>query len=340
MQQFLLNLCAISVTSVSMAATIALNSVPDTVSHAFQSSGTCYTESAIGYNRTFIIEEGSGAWCGFCPSGIVFMETIKDNYPDIIRVVVHYNDVMQVTSATPLLQLFTEYPQLYVNRDLSIIPSKANAYETFEAYYNEKRFTMALMEVTNISIEDIYDDRMHFKAKARFAVDLNNDDSHYSMAFSITENGIGPYIQTNYYAGNRYGAMGGWERKGSAVPTVYEDVLRVYAEDSENNFPTQIKAEEEYEFETTIPLSDIQSEIFLLNAMIIDNTTGEIVNAKQVSVTKSAVETISDNNIEIVAEEYYNFNGIRIDKPLQGIFVKRTVFSDGHEYYSKVFINN
>lgn len=180
---------------------------------------------------------------------------------------------------------------------------------------------------------------MRIKAKARFAIDTNNDNNRYGIAFSITEDGMGPYLQTNNYAGNRYGEMGGWERKGTAVPTVYDDVLRVYAGGFggfTKIFPAQIKAQEEYEFETIVYNTSINSEEFFLNALIIDNTTGEIANAKQVATSKSAVQALSEDTARIAAEEYYNLNGIRVENPSEGIFIKRVVFTDGSEFHTKI----
>lgn len=82
----------------------------------------------------------------------------------------------------------------------------------------------------------------------------------------------------------------------------------------------------------------IQADDFFLNAMIIDNTNGEIMNAKQVSASKSSVESIWAYEAGIVAEEYYDLNGVRVEEPVHGIFIKRTVFGKGSKQYSKVLI--
>lgn len=317
-----------------------VNGQPNTAVNSTYSIKVNGIDPNVGYTRNFVVEEGTGTWCGFCPAGIVFMETMKDQYPEVIRVAVHYNDEMQVSSGSALLQMYTGYPQVYVNRALMITPSEADTYEVFDAYFNEYEQIPALMEVTDLTIEKLSERQMQIKAKARFAIDVENDE-RYGIAFSITQDDMGPYAQTNYYAGNRYGVMGGWEKKGSAVPTIYEDVLRVYTGGLSGYteiFPAQIKAEQEYEFETNVYVSSITSEDFLLNALIIDNTTGEIVNAKQVAATKSAVKGVSEANAERIAEEYYNLNGIRVEEPAQGIFIKRIMFSDGTEQHVKVVL--
>lgn len=316
-----------------------VNGQPNTSSGASRSVVVNCVDPNIGYFRNFVVEEGTGTWCGFCPSGMVFMETMKDEYPDIIRIAIHSNDQMLVSSSSVLMQMFNSFPQIYINRALKIIPSESDTYSKFDNYYENHIGIPALMEVTALDIEPISDRQMRIKAKARFAIDTNNDNNRYGIAFSITEDGMGPYLQTNNYAGNRYGEMGGWERKGTAVPTVYDDVLRVYAGGFggfTKIFPAQIKAQEEYEFETIVYNTSINSEEFFLNALIIDNTTGEIANAKQVATSKSAVQALSEDTARIAAEEYYNLNGIRVENPSEGIFIKRVVFTDGSEFHTKI----
>lgn len=298
-------------------------------------------DNAIGYTRNLVVEEGTGTWCGYCPAGIVFMETLKKEYPDVIRIAVHKDDRMAAPSSGALLNLFHNYPQIYVNRALKIMPSEEeDGISKFSSYYKEITEGMAMTEVTDLSIEELSDNQMRIKAAARFAVDTDNADNRYGIAFSLTEDGMGPYLQTNYYAGNRNGPMGGWERKGTAVPMVYDEVLRVYAGGLEGFgeiFPAQIKAEQVYEFETIVDCSDIDSENFFLTALIIDSPTREILNALQISATKSAVRDIYTDDIEIVTEDCYNLSGIRVEKPENGIFIRRTVFTDGSERYTKVY---
>ena len=296
----------------------------------------------VGYKRTFVVEEGTGTWCGWCPAGIVFMEMLKENYPDVIRVAVHANqgDPMEVRTAYPVISMFTGFPSLYVNRQLLLGPTSEDVNDTFDEYYSLLSRFPAPGEITALSIEPADGNKMTINAKARFAEDAENLDGRYGIVFSITEDGMGPYVQTNYYAGGAYGMMGGWGRKGSAVPTVYDDVLRVYAGGLggfDEIFPEAlIKAEQEYEFSTEVNCSTVYADDFVLNAYIVDNDNGEIINAMQVTGHHTGVEGISADAANVAAEEYYNLNGIRVEKPENGIFVKRTVMTDGSVRHSKI----
>ena len=48
------------------------------------------------FDRTVVIEEGTGTWCGWCIRGIVAMDYMKKTYGDkFLGIAVHVNDVMQ-----------------------------------------------------------------------------------------------------------------------------------------------------------------------------------------------------------------------------------------------------
>ena len=48
------------------------------------SSNTAKANVAVfskGFDRNLLLEEATGAWCGYCPAGMVMMENIKKTYP-------------------------------------------------------------------------------------------------------------------------------------------------------------------------------------------------------------------------------------------------------------------
>ena len=48
--------------------------------------------------RRVVVEEVTGMWCGYCPEGIVAMETLHERYPDeFIGVAVHYSDPLEIS---------------------------------------------------------------------------------------------------------------------------------------------------------------------------------------------------------------------------------------------------
>lgn len=94
-------------TLVLMALTIAL-------------TGMFATNTAEAAKRKMVVEDHTGAWCGFCPRGTESLEKLEDEFgDDVITVAVHNGDGMAIsTYQTPLAQMIglTGYPGGSVSR--------------------------------------------------------------------------------------------------------------------------------------------------------------------------------------------------------------------------------
>lgn len=295
-----------------------------------------------GYEHTLVVEEGTGTWCSWCPAGMVFMDWLAKDYPDVIRTAVHSNsgasaDPMMVTDSAPLVKLFPYFPSIYVNRSLQINPTADDAYDTFEEYVAYVNEFPAIAEITGLEVVEEQDNSITVAVKARFALDRDNTGNRYGVSFEILEDGVGPYIQYNGYAGGKEGPMGGWENEGARVQTIYNDVLRTLAGGltGYNMFPTEIKADQEYSFQIAISKGRLtKGKGFYLNALLTDNTTGEIVNARQITNGNTAVDAVAADQ-EVTAEEWFDLNGLRLQAPAKGICIKRTTFSNGSVRHTK-----
>lgn len=320
-----------------------VNGVENTSENASASVDILCMDPEVGYPRTYVVEEATGNWCGYCPSGIVFMEWLKANYPETIRVAIHggsSTEPMAVASAEELLYYYSGFPQVRVNRMLDLSPGNLTNCETAFANFTEYMSEIpSYAEITDLTYSDWTDTSVKATVKVRFAYDRDNAGKRYGISFSVCEDGVGPYMQTNYYAGNRNGKMGGWEKKGSQVATFYDDVLRELAGGvaGYNAFPEEIVTGTEYEFTTEINISKVTSPGFYLNAMVTDNNYGDIVAARQLIVgVPNAVEEIEAEN-GIVSETWYDLNGMRIETPA-GICIKRTTLSDGTVRHEKTIV--
>lgn len=232
----------------------------------------------VGYEKNIVVEEGTGTWCGYCPVGIVGMEYMKEKYTDgtYIPVAIHYNDRMVSRSYTPIAdEYFSVYPSAIINRD-------TYRFGVFspQAYLLEAAYTMAreIPAFASISAD------ANFSDSSRSSIDINTttsfaiqSDDSFSVAFAVTQDNVGPYDQTNYFANGSEGEMGGWENKPAEVSTYYNDVARGYYVAGEiDNTPN-----EEHPFSYTLPLDFLKEDkdSFTLVAMVINNATGDIENA-------------------------------------------------------------
>ena len=94
-------------TLVLMAITIAI-------------TGMFATNTAEAAKRKIVVEDHTGAWCGWCPRGMESLEKLEDEFGDeVIGVAVHNGDQMAIsTYQTPLAQMIglTGYPGGSVSR--------------------------------------------------------------------------------------------------------------------------------------------------------------------------------------------------------------------------------
>lgn len=295
-----------------------------------------------GYPRVNLIEEGTGTWCGWCPRGIVMMEYVNENYPDLFAgVALHSDDRMSVATVnTAIKKLFSGFPSAVVNRTTNLGDMSVDEIEEFVAIYGP---TPALLGFDNLEANVDMEGNIIVNAKVGTGFDINNGKDYYRLAFYLVENGMGPYSQTNYYAGGANGEMGGWESMGRSVDTIYNDVARYLAGGFygfANSLPTELVPGESYEYSTTFPVTSVKADEFELVAFIINNSTGEIANAKKISVENLyylGVDEIA-SGAETVAKKYYNINGVEVKDPANGIYIVRSILSDGTVKTSKTII--
>lgn len=321
---------------------VSVNGNPNQSKNAtFKYPVTC-VEREKCFDRVSIVEEGTGTWCQWCPAGIVFMEYLLHDYPAVIREAIHigmgqgYEDPMEVESAEPLFSLFSGFPSMYVNRSYLLYPTDGKVYDNFEAYIESLADMPNVVEITDLQVTETGENSIKVSTKARFALDIPGAGDRYGISFSIVQDKIGPYRQVNGYAGGK-NVMGGWEKKGRQVSTIYEDVLRILEGGSTGYvmFPDDVLEGKEYPFEMDIDTSSLEDRGFYLNALIIDNKTGEVANARQLIYGDTAVEGIAEDNTA-ASVEWYDLNGLRLDTPAKGVNIKRTVMTDGSVRYNKI----
>jgi hypothetical protein len=71
--------------------------------------------------RKLMIEEITGAWCGYCPRApIIYEKTIKPFYPQVMMVAIHTGDGMEITESKPLRDTYvTGVPTGFVSRGVA-----------------------------------------------------------------------------------------------------------------------------------------------------------------------------------------------------------------------------
>lgn len=255
--------------------------------------------------RTVVMEEYTGAWCGWCPRGAVAMEMLLEEYPEqFIPVAIHYGDVMQALTFFDLLSTYSGgFPGARLNRLKHVEPYYGSTKSTPFGIDSDMLPIIQSLTEASVDIESAEIDRETGKVKitssATFTVDCNLQEGPYCFSYVITEDGVNgkdlpasqrkDYLQSNYFANQNTSDanLTHLTKMGSYIETDFNHVAR-HAEDIlgiagslSGQFKAGDKLTHTYEFALPDNIKDL-SKCNLI-ALLVDKGTGEIVNAKQVA---------------------------------------------------------
>lgn len=310
-------------------------SVSDTVRYQVwvEANGVEYTPEkyeaiclAFKPDRKIVIEDGSGMWCGYCAIGIPAMEQMKTKYPDqFIGIVVHRDDLLDLEAYDEALNV-GNLPAARINRKyltshLMVVTEEngKKAYttlnggiETFFLKELEETVTPAALTLTG-AFTDATQQKITARADFRFALDYDRSD--FRIAFVLVENNV---TGEGFYQNNSYSAFdgdaGGLEKQPTRlINPVFQEVARgIYDFDGiPGSIPSQITAGENmsFDYELTVPEMSKGPQIVTNNlelvAMMIDATTGEIVNADKVMLgdPQGIASESADNKLKCIVRE-------------------------------------
>ncbi len=251
--------------------------------------------------KKVVIEEGTGTWCQWCPRGAVAMDQMFQTHPnDFIGIAVHNGDPMTVAEYDGGAN-FGGFPGCNVDRALLDQSVSSNL---FENYY-QQRIGLAVPAALSMTITGTTNKTIVANATFRTVFASAN----YRLGVIIIEDNVtgtaASYNQSNAYSGGANGAMGGFESLPNPVPAanmVYDHVGRALLggySGQANSIPTTITdgLAATYTFNYAIPSTSNSANMSAV-AILIDNATGEIVNAEKTSLSAANVnelETIGLN---------------------------------------------
>lgn len=253
--------------------------------------------------KVVLIEEGTGTWCGYCPRGAVAMDYMDQNHPTTFAgVAVHNGDPMTVTAYDNGAD-FSGLPGANVDR---VILGGDVSNNDFETYHNDRKdlIVPAGLDLT----ATINGNAITLNASATFRTPFTASNFRLGVIMSednVTGTGSG-YNQTNYYANNALGAMGGFESLPDPVPAaqmVYNHVGRALLggyDGQTGSVPAAITDGQvvNYTFNYTVPSTSVRGNMHA-TLVLIDQANGEVVNAKQIPLTQLSVAENTTINMEV-----------------------------------------
>lgn len=278
-------------------------------------------------DRSVVIEEGTGTWCGWCPRGIIAMEYMYDNtdlFPNFIGIAVHNNDPMTVNEYDAGAA-FTGFPGSNVNRTLL---GAEVAKDSWVSYYNENIDVVTPADIEAEGEYDFASRELTVNVTSHFYTNMS--DSDIRLAVVLVEDGVSGtgngWGQSNYYAGGASGPMGGFESKPQTVTDIsYDRVGRALLggyNGVEESVPSSINDGDSssYEFTYTVPSSIKQNNMSMV-AMVLDNETGAILNATEIKyddLTLDVEKHEVSNSFKLYPNPASNYVNVSLNDNLSG----------------------
>lgn len=265
-----------------------------------------------------IFEEATGTWCGWCPRGTVFMDSVHAAHPEDIYVAVHNSDPMAVTAyddGLTALPGFSGFPSVVVGRSEIIDPSDMfTGYTDHKADFGVADITVAQPTVSGSTMTVKVDVKMAVSTKANY---------DYRLALVVTkddEHGTGStWGQANYYSGaaapTLVGAGFNWDNEANPVAAskMYYDFV---ARDIVGGFngmagslPGVMTAGQTYSytFNWTVP-AGLELAKSKANVLLISGLSGEAQNGEWKGAFPTSVENIvKEGNLNIFPNPSNNY---------------------------------
>ena len=262
-------------------------------------------------------EEKTGTWCGWCPRGAVGLANME-SVSEFIGIAVHNGDPMTVASYDGSLGTYLPggYPGGGVDRVASGNPSAAN----FLAMHNVRVGATVPCDVKNIVADyDGTTGNIMVSAESEWfgTVSGNYRFSLVIVEDDVIETGSG-WLQSNYYDGGGNGTMAfpaginngfdfatGGDPADPAVFGGYDHVARYLSTNNiigdAGSLPAGSVALGVHSHTFGTVAASILNDITKSHAvvMIVNSTTGEILNAGKAEITGDVSVTEIENDLEL-----------------------------------------
>ncbi len=276
-----------------------------------------YVYDAVPAEHNVVIEEQTGTWCGWCPRGTVYMDSISNVHPNTtVLIAVHGG--------------YTQEPMYLANYDdsLGILNSSApNIFiDRFVQDDPSAIFTQYNSHINNFGLGDValtvnYNSAASSSTVSTTITSAVNIDGDFRVACVYTEDGVTgtgdgtdnnsfDYDQANYYSAGAnplVGAGHNWVAEADPVPAnlmVYDFVARKIQGDflgQPGSLPSSLTAGMTYNYSFpswTIP-SAYNASNMKAHVLLIDAENKIIMNGRSMPVVSTGIGQVVKGNYSL-----------------------------------------
>jgi len=301
-----------------------------------------------------LMEEYTGTWCGWCPRGMAAMEAMTEIYgDDFVGAAYHNGDIMTITESYP--NEVSGFPNSYIDRVINGDPFGGSGGGSLGIQNDWKRRAAVIAPATielSAGWSEDNEGVINVVSKTHFIRDFTNSPyrlTYLLVADDLTGSGKS-WAQSNYFAGNSNYAGDKYlapftQLAGTIVGLKYKDVVIYMATPGSsvlaNSLPSKIKSSEPVTHEWTIDVSEnalVQDKTKLrVVAVLVNTLTGEVAQAEKAPVAQvfDGIRSLSDRQPSETVS-FTDLSGRRVASLGRGIYVKKTMSSDGNVRTTKV----
>ena len=289
-----------------------------------------------------LLEEYTGTWCGWCPRGYVGLEKLAELYPDeYVLVSYHNGDDMEIMPSSYFPSTVAGFPDSWMDRttELDAYYGVENGAKDFgiadDLAANNKLFGQADINIASTLSDD--QSTVNIEAEVVFPYELA--DGKFVVEYILTSDGLtnADWGQSNYYAGGSQGNplyMDVFSNGESTIyGLVYNDVAVLTSEmlGGSENVVTAAAADVPVKLSYKFPLAyavntanaPVIQDVNNLKvvALLIDATTGKVVNANKAKLGTSTGISIIEAGNRSNSATYFDLQGRRVVKPAKGLYI-------------------
>ena len=229
--------------------------------------------------KNVLLEEATGTWCSYCPTGIYYIDSLMHTYDNVIAIAIHTNDIMACEE--------------YFEKTKLISAPTANIGRRFTGKETTDWFGCVQDEMNNYQPKANVTVTTDFEAATRLLTAvititaLENMEGTFTVGGVVCEDAVSgttsQYNQANQYS-NYYFPMGGYEDLPNPIPAnriAYDHVARqlLGGYEGETGFPTVLAKDQTFAQTFTYYVPENYDHNYLRVVGILLNEDGTVDNA-------------------------------------------------------------